>query len=195
MVPDVAAVADPNTGYEIYYRGSPEIVGGTSAVAPLYAGLLAAAGRKLGFISDKLWQRREDFVDVTQGDNGMYHAQIGPDPCTGLGVPVGTKLEAWLSGRSSPVPTPPPHRTVRLAEAIDWATSALPQHTPLGLHMIQQYVEEGLRAHWPKEPTTVSLACALDWGTTDLPLATLTSHAARQFIVRGLTKHWPKDLP
>jgi kumamolisin len=195
MVPDVAAVADPNTGYEIYYRGSPEIVGGTSAVAPLYAGLLAAAGRKLGFISDKLWQRREDFVDVTQGDNGMYHAQIGPDPCTGLGVPVGTKLEAWLSGRSGPVPTPPPHRAVRLAEAIDWAASALPQHIPLGLHMIQHYVEEGLRAHWPKEPTTVSLACALDWGTTDLPLATLTSHAARQFIVRGLTKHWSKDLP
>jgi kumamolisin len=192
MVPDVAAVADPHTGYEIYYGGSPEIVGGTSAVAPLYAGLLAAAGRKLGFLLDKLWQRREDFVDVTQGDNGMYHAQIGPDPCTGLGVPIGKKLDAWLGALPTPAPNPPMPPTVQLAEAIAWATSTLPHHGPLNLHTIQQCVEDGLLAHWPKGSTTVPLSCAITWATTSLPLATLTSHAARQFIGRGLTKHWPK---
>jgi hypothetical protein len=192
MVPDVAAVADPSTGYEIYYGGVPEVVGGTSAVAPLYAGLLAAAGRKLGFILDKLWQHRESFADIAQGDNGTYHAQIGPDPCTGLGVPVGTKLDAWLGALPTPAPNPPVPPTVQLAEAIAWATSTLPHHGPLNLHMIQQCVEDGLLAHWPKGSTTVPLSCALTWATTGLPLATLTSHAARQFIGRGLTKHWPK---
>ena len=189
MVPDVAAVADPSTGYEIYYGGVPETVGGTSAVAPLYAGLLAAAGTKLGFISDKLWQHRESFTDITQGDNGMYHAQNGPDPCTGLGVPVATKLDAWLGTRTTP---PPTTTTVQIAEAIVWATSTLPQHGPLDLHMIQQCVENGLLAHWPKGSTAVSLSCAFDWATSDLPHVSLTPYAARQFIVRGLTEHWPK---
>jgi hypothetical protein len=192
MVPDVAAVADPSTGYEIYYGGVPETVGGTSAVAPLYAGLLAAAGRKLGFILDKLWQHREGFADITQGDNGLYHAQNGPDPCTGLGVPVGTKLEAWLSALTSPITTPPAPPPVQLAEAIVWAESALPQHGPLGRHRIQQCVEDGLLAHWPKGSTTVPLAYAFAWATSDLPLIALTAHGARQFIERGLTKHWPR---
>lgn len=193
MIPDVAAVADPNTGYEIYCGGIPETVGGTSAVAPLYAGLFAAAGRKLGFISDKLWQHRDSFVDITQGDNGTYHAQNGPDPCTGLGVPVGVKLDAWLGTITNP--SPPVSSTVRLAEAIVWASATLPQRGPLNLHMIQQCVEDGLLAHWPKGPTTVHLSCVFAWATSDLPLATLTSHAARQHIARGLTRHWPKNLP
>lgn len=193
MVPDVAAVADPHTGYEIYYGGVPEIVGGTSGVAPLYAGLVAAAGKKLGFILDKLWQHHESFIDITQGDNGMYHAQGGPDPCTGLGVPVGTKLDAWLSAIAGAAPTPLPHPTVQLADAIVWAESALPQHGPLGRHMIQQCIESGLLAHWPRGSTNVALASALGWAASDLPFATLTSHAARQFIARGLTRHWPKN--
>ena len=92
MVPDVAACADPNTGYEIYYQGSPQVVGGTSAVAPLYAGLFAALGTKLGFIAQKLWANRACFTDITAGDNGAFHAKTGPDPCTGLGVPIGTEL-------------------------------------------------------------------------------------------------------
>ena len=51
MVPDVAANADPNTGYEIILYGDPTVVGGTSAVAPLYAGLFASFGTKLGFVT------------------------------------------------------------------------------------------------------------------------------------------------
>jgi len=194
MVPDVAAVADPNTGYEIYYGGSPQVVGGTSAVAPLYAGLLAAAGRKLGFITDKLWQNRGDFVDITQGDNGMYHAGVGPDPCTGLGVPIGKKLDALLGAGSVPTPHPPPITSVRLADAIVWAESALPPHGPLSRHAIQHLVESGLRAHWPKGSTAVRLADAVAWAESDLPHATMTRHAANHFIEHGLTRHWPKGL-
>ena len=48
MVPDVAANADPNTGYLIVVHGQEVQVGGTSAVAPFYAGLFAAFGKRLG---------------------------------------------------------------------------------------------------------------------------------------------------
>ncbi len=94
MLPDVAANADPVTGYEIIVAGQEQIVGGTSAVAPLYAGLLAAAGKKLGLVTAKLWATPSAFVDITSGDNGQYHAAIGPDPCTGLGAPIGATVLA-----------------------------------------------------------------------------------------------------
>jgi len=94
MVPDLAANADPNTGYHITLNGIDIVVGGTSAVAPLYAGLFAAMGRKLGFVAPTLWQNHLAFNDITKGDNGKYRAWSGPDPCTGLGSPRGTKIAA-----------------------------------------------------------------------------------------------------
>lgn len=102
MVPDVAADADWNTGYKIVAHGEPLVVGGTSAVAPLYAGLFAAFGGKLGFVTPKLWANQLCFNDITQGDNGFYRARIGPDPCTGLGSPIGTKLSALLAASATP---------------------------------------------------------------------------------------------
>ena len=92
MVPDVAANADPNTGYNIVVHGAQAPIGGTSAVAPLYAGLFAAFGTKLGFITPKLYLNQVCFNDITQGDNGNFRAGVGPDPCTGIGSPIGTKL-------------------------------------------------------------------------------------------------------
>jgi kumamolisin len=92
MVPDVAADADPNTGYNVVVHGGTTVVGGTSAVAPLYAGLFAAFGTKLGFVTPSLYQNQGDFNDITSGDNGLYKAGPGPDPCTGLGSPIGNKL-------------------------------------------------------------------------------------------------------
>jgi hypothetical protein len=97
MVPDVAGNADPNTGYEIVLHGAPTVVGGTSAVAPLYAGLFAAFGSKLGFVTPELWLNHTCFNDITVGDNGAFRALVGPDPCTGLGSPIGTKLAALLA--------------------------------------------------------------------------------------------------
>ena len=92
MVPDVAGDADPNTGYDVYVHGAGTVVGGTSAVAPLYAGLFASFGTKLGYLAPKLWQNPQAFNDITSGDNGMYKAAKGPDPCTGLGSPIGLSL-------------------------------------------------------------------------------------------------------
>lgn len=94
MVPDVCADADPNTGYEIYVRGSSNVVGGTSAVAPLYAGLFAAFGTKLGFVTPTLWQNQSAFNDISVGNNGFYDAAIGPDPCSGIGSPIGASISA-----------------------------------------------------------------------------------------------------
>jgi subtilase family serine protease len=92
MVPDVAGNADMVTGYKIHVHGQQATVGGTSAVAPLYAGLFAAFGTKLGFVSPKLWDNHLCFNDISVGDNGHYRARIGPDACSGLGSPIGTKL-------------------------------------------------------------------------------------------------------
>ncbi len=92
MVPDVCADADPQTGYEIVVHGSQTSVGGTSAVAPLYAGLFASFGTKLGFVTPTLWQNQGDFNDITQGSNGFYSAAPGPDPCSGIGSPIANKI-------------------------------------------------------------------------------------------------------
>jgi kumamolisin len=100
MVPDVAADADPDTGYLVVVGGHETQIGGTSAVAPLYAGLFAALGRKLGFVTPTLWQHPEAFVDITEGSNGSFNAAKGPDPCTGLGVPNGIALASLFTGMS-----------------------------------------------------------------------------------------------
>jgi kumamolisin len=105
MIPDVSANADPNTGYNIVLHGQEIVIGGTSAVAPLYAGLFAACGTKLGFVTPELWANQLCFDDITHGNNGAYRAGPGPDPCTGLGSPIGTKLASLLTrpkGTSGP---------------------------------------------------------------------------------------------
>ncbi len=92
MVPDVAADANPQTGYLIVINGQEEPVGGTSAVAPFYSGLFASFGKARGFVGETLWENPRAFFDITRGSNGDYSAAVGPDPCTGLGVPIGTAL-------------------------------------------------------------------------------------------------------
>ena len=92
MVPDVCADGDPQSGYQVYVHGAALVLGGTSAVAPLYAGLFAAFGKKLGWPSPKLWENQKAFNDITVGSNGMYSAAAGPDACSGIGSPIGTKI-------------------------------------------------------------------------------------------------------
>ncbi len=98
-VPDVAGVADPDTGYKILVDGQPGVVGGTSAVAPLWAGLIALCneqlGKNIGWFHPTLYgtvAQHKVLNDVTVGNNGSYHASAGWDSCTGLGTPNGTAL-------------------------------------------------------------------------------------------------------
>lgn len=99
-VPDVAAVADPLTGYRVRVNGQDEVIGGTSAVAPLWAALVArinqALGQALGDPHTLLYTQGDAFRDITEGDNGAYDAGPGWDACTGLGSPDGEALLAAL---------------------------------------------------------------------------------------------------
>lgn len=99
-VPDVAADASPASGYEVLVDGATLAVGGTSAVAPLFAALIARinakAGKPAGFVNPALYKSSSAFNDITQGDNGSYAATPGWDACTGLGSPDGRKLAAAL---------------------------------------------------------------------------------------------------
>jgi kumamolisin len=99
-VPDVAGDADPATGYQVRVDGSDTVIGGTSAVAPLWAALIArinaSSGKAAGFVNAQLYPDAQAFRDVTQGNNGDYAAQPGWDACTGLGSPNGAVLVRLL---------------------------------------------------------------------------------------------------
>jgi kumamolisin len=115
-VPDVAGNADPLTGYDVLVDGQSEVVGGTSAVAPLWAALVARLnqqlGKSLGLASVVLYATGGNgFHDITQGNNGTYQAGTGWDACTGWGSPNGTVLLAALSGTGGdPVPPKKPKK-------------------------------------------------------------------------------------
>jgi kumamolisin len=110
-VPDVSGDADPTTGYQVVVDGKSIVVGGTSAVAPLWAGLIAllnqSLGTPVGFLQPKIYALSEKvFSDIQTGNNddgglGYYSAKAGWDPCTGLGSPNGTALLDALTGSSS----------------------------------------------------------------------------------------------
>jgi kumamolisin len=105
-VPDVAGNGDPVTGYQIYSGGQAQVVGGTSAVAPLWSALIArlaqATGTRFGLIQTLLYagvspgKDVPGFHDITSGNNGAYEAGPGWDSCSGLGSPDGTALLSRL---------------------------------------------------------------------------------------------------
>jgi kumamolisin len=107
-VPDVAGNADPVTGYKVIVDGQQQTIGGTSAVAPLWAGLIArlaqATGKRFGLIQPMLYAgiqpgvAQSGFQDIVKGDNGAYKAGPGWDACSGLGSPDGADLLTILSG-------------------------------------------------------------------------------------------------
>ena len=107
-VPDVAGNADPDTGYQVLIDGQSTVIGGTSAVAPLWAALTCrlaqAAGHDFGLIQEILYagitpgQPVPGLRDITTGNNGAYSAGPGWDACTGLGVPDGPALLSRVEG-------------------------------------------------------------------------------------------------
>jgi kumamolisin len=98
-VPDVAAQELP--GYSVFLDGVALAMGGTSAVAPVWASLTARINQRLGvscgLYSPLLYGARDTlFRDVTEGSNGRFQARAGWNPCTGLGVPLAGAIEAAL---------------------------------------------------------------------------------------------------
>jgi len=102
-VPDVSGDASPQSGYVVRVDGQQFVIGGTSAVAPLWAGLTALINQKrgaaVGFINPQLYSLlgTPALQDITDGNNNGFTAGPGWDACTGVGRPVGTKLLAALN--------------------------------------------------------------------------------------------------
>ncbi|GLV53835.1 hypothetical protein KDH_06860 [Dictyobacter sp. S3.2.2.5] len=135
-VPDVSADANPSTGYSVYCTVTAAgcsssgwiSVGGTSAAAPLWAGIagdtneyLTAQGKAtLGSASADLYklyntaQTYSAYHDVTSGNNLYYSATTGYDNATGIGSPDAWNIARDLaagSGGGTPTPTPTPTTT------------------------------------------------------------------------------------
>ena len=95
-LPDVAGDADPDTGYKVRVDGQDMVIGGTSAVAPLMAGLVALVNQKkgtpAGFINTGLYANPAQCRDIVSGNNNTtkantgYSAGPGWDACSGWGV-------------------------------------------------------------------------------------------------------------
>lgn len=99
--PDMTGNADPNTGYLVMVAGRMDVIGGTSAVAPLLAALVARINannkKPSGFIHSAIYKGAASFVSITQGNNGAYAAAAPWSAATGLGRPDGKKLQALLA--------------------------------------------------------------------------------------------------
>jgi kumamolisin len=106
-VPDVCGDADPVTGYQVRVDGQSMVIGGTSAVAPLWAGLIALNnqqnGKSAGFIQPQIYAAKaaSAFRDIVSGNNGAFSAGPGWDACTGLGSPIGSKIIALLGASAA----------------------------------------------------------------------------------------------
>ncbi|TYL98191.1 S8/S53 family peptidase [Bradyrhizobium rifense] len=115
-VPDMAADADPRSGYRVVVGGSGTTIGGTSAVAPLFAGLIAlvneSAGRSVGFIHPNIYGAPQAFRQTKTGNNkdgGVGYATMGAawNACTGLGAPDGAAFVNLFKPATAVAAAPP----------------------------------------------------------------------------------------
>jgi kumamolisin len=120
-VPDVSGNADPATGYTVRVDGANYVYGGTSAVAPLWAGLIALANAankvSAGFINPTIYaaSAKTAFRDITSGNNGGFSAAVGWDACTGMGSPNGAAIVKLLAKASTTTTTGTKGKAVAVA--------------------------------------------------------------------------------
>ena len=195
--PDVAADADPNTGADVYYQGSAQLIGGASLATPLWSGMaavtnryLAAQGQTLmGFSAPRIYQLANntttdarDFHDVTSGSNG-HPAGVGWDEVTGWGSPNLANLAADWTGAggvpvatatSPPSTTPSPSSTPG-ADAVPTATStATPAPTATPSPTNTSTATPSLTNTSTSTPTNTSTSTAIPTDSTT-PMAAATS--------------------
>lgn len=148
-VPDIAAPADPNTGYIVYSGGAWALYGGTSGAAPLTAAgfalinqaLLARVGHHLGFTNPSLYTTLANapsvYHDVTVGNNcaegpdcttagNVYPATAGFDLATGVGTPKMGAIANYLAPPPPPAPAPRPLPSPRPGPNIGGGATPIP---------------------------------------------------------------------
>ena len=112
--PDVAYDADPASGFAIYDNGAWLTVGGTSAGAPQWAGLIARVNQarvangkaRLNTALPAIYSLpKADFHDITVGNNG-YAAGVGYDAATGRGSPIAQFVIRDLIAYKQPAAVP-----------------------------------------------------------------------------------------
>ncbi|HEY3609553.1 MAG TPA: S53 family peptidase, partial [Pseudonocardiaceae bacterium] len=187
QVPDVSAVADPNTAYLVAYgqeAGNSQdwlTIGGTSGAAPLWAAIAAladagtgcAANGPVGLMNPSLYQSQSQaaLTDITTGNNvvpdsgypgGLYVAGQGYDLATGLGTPKASRLVESLCGGvpAGAGSTYTPVTPVRLLDTR--VPIGVPTATPLGpnQHLSVQVTGNGV-------PTTGVTAAVLNITATN----------------------------
>jgi kumamolisin len=139
-VPDVAGHA---ASYSIRFFGQNISAFGTSAVAPLWAGLIALLNQsespgRVGLPHSKLYGGSQALNDITVGNNGAYAARVGWDACTGLGSPKSIQLvlgnQGYYMKRVLEVPTTFANETDGTWLMADWDRDGIPDlvFTPNG---------------------------------------------------------------
>merc|ERR1719174_1315390 len=116
--PDVAGLGED---YQVMISGSPQSVGGTSASAPMFAGLVSllneariAKGQPaMGYLNPWIYKNADAFTDITRGDNFHgrgpmiepygFNCTVGWDPSSGVGTPLFDKMLAAATAPSSVV--------------------------------------------------------------------------------------------
>jgi kumamolisin len=115
-VPDLALDGDPNSGYQVVINGTWYVFGGTSAVAPMWASLVALLvtqiGQRIHNLAQKIYalgdRGANGLTDIISGSNGAFHSAVGWDACTGEGVPNAGFCAAMVGAVPPPPPPPPP---------------------------------------------------------------------------------------
>lgn len=99
-VPDVCGNADPTTGWVIFVNNQDYVIGGTSAVAPMWAAFLASI-TYAKFMNPQLYYlyaaNKTIVHDIIKGTNGEYNAKQYWDPTSGVGSPNGSVLATALA--------------------------------------------------------------------------------------------------
>lgn len=149
-IPDVAAVADPNTGVVYIVNGETLLIGGTSVAAPIVAGFLATVNT-LRFINPLIYSAPAiSFHDILTGSNGAYSARAGYDNCTGFGTPNATDFKNAI--------------IFTLATSISLSSSSL----TLQVNQTRQLVAT-------ISPNTAS-SQSISWSTSNSQIATVSSN-------------------
>jgi kumamolisin len=168
QVPDVTGDADPASGYSIYSQGSWTVVGGTSAAAPLWAGIAtlsnhyAASNGKANMgqphstfygILGNATKYASDFHDITSGTNRHFPATTGYDQASGIGSPNAYNLVLDINGSGGGgTPTPTPTTTITPTPTTTTppptTTTPVPTTTPTGGQLIKNGGFESGNTSW-----------------------------------------------